>query len=165
MPSLRRSIGDSDVTAKFLYGQVFNADALRWKVIKIPCLIPVDQRRTSKRFPVFESILGPGVIHDCVVIGEDNDGNDRTYHVAMRFRQDRKPNKTLRGLYNHRLFPVDIAVMAIGIRGHIIGTYGSRERRLARSAIRAFLVELHKQYDAKEQRGIPLRIPTQIGEY
>ncbi|KAK7686690.1 hypothetical protein QCA50_010290 [Cerrena zonata] len=86
---------------------------------------------------MFESILGPGVIHDCIITGEDNDGNDRSYHIGVRFRRDRKPNKMLRPYYKDRQFPIDIIVMSIGVRGDIIGTYGKRERRLARGAVRA----------------------------
>ena len=91
----------------------------------------------GRRTPFFESILGYGTIHECTVIETDGTGKAHPFLIAFRIRRSKtKVNANLLGIFGARRFSIDVLVMGLGVADNLINLRSSRQRDLARKAIR-----------------------------
>ena len=87
--------------------------------------------RRHPYFPIFEALLGPGLIHECMVW---KDGREE-FHIGWRFRRDRQVNPTLLRIYPDRPFAADMVIMRKGASGSAIGLKSPRAKQQAKSAV------------------------------
>ena len=105
---------------------VYRAEEPKMKIEKVPTIISVETR-----FPIFEAIIGPGLVHECIAWK----GGREQFYIMWRFRRDRRVNEALLRLYPGRAFAADMVVMRLGSRGLIVGFNQPKIKRQARLAV------------------------------
>lgn len=90
-----------------------------------PRYIPIIGKQQS---PDFEAVLGRGLSQHFTTWFRDRKGKEWTFHIALRYRADRRVNEALHRLYPPRGYNVDIAVTRIGLSGRAIPFRGVHTR-------------------------------------
>ena len=99
------------------------------KIEKVPTIVSV--HFTETRFPIFEAIVGPGLVHECIAWR----GGREQFLIMWRFRRDRRTNEALLRLHPDRPFSADMVVMRLGVRGLVVGFHQPKVKRQARLAV------------------------------
>ena len=87
-------------------------------------------------YTVAESILrGPGTIQHWTTWRRDENGQEWSFSVCLKLRNDYQVNASLLRLYPWRTFALDVAVVRIGKRGEIATLSGTSSRDQAVMAI------------------------------
>lgn len=98
----------------------------------IPTVVSSRPSLDEKRCPIFEAVLGPGMIYECVAWKNGRE----TFLIGWKFRRDKGVNKTLLRIYPDRGFAADIVVMQVGVRGRLVHLRGSGDKRLGLLAVK-----------------------------
>ena len=99
------------------------------KIEKVPTIVSVHSSET--RFPMFEAIIGPGLVHECIAWR----GGREQFLIMWRYRRDRRANEALLRLHPGRPFAADVVIMRLGVRGLIVGFNKAKVKRQARLAV------------------------------
>ncbi|KAI9061490.1 hypothetical protein FKP32DRAFT_1575876, partial [Trametes sanguinea] len=132
--------------------------------VRVATTMPIVETAIAKRFPSFESILGTrGPVRESLVTVSDSRGKSHDFLVAYQERPDLPPNRALQHILPETLFCGELVVMQGGKRVLVVDLSKGPMVKLAKDAVRCFLLETaaRRAYNGQLAR-IP-SIPSVLG--
>ncbi|KAI0366110.1 hypothetical protein BV20DRAFT_952984 [Pilatotrama ljubarskyi] len=150
--------------SKILHGLYFGTSAVEPAQAEVVTIYPPVENVLSKRFPLFEPILGTMYpIHECLVRVDGDHHIKGDFLVAFQERPDLPPNKAVSHLVPHASISSEIVIMRAGTRRFVLEMRGSSLTEPAKRAVRNFILEYiahHARHHGK--RTVP-PLPAAIG--
>ncbi|KAI0628153.1 hypothetical protein C8Q77DRAFT_1040734, partial [Trametes polyzona] len=128
--------------SRVLRGLYFGSSSMEAVQADVVTIFPPVENALSKRFPLFESILGTMYpIHECCVRVDRDHRSHYDFLVAFQERPDLPPNKALAHIVPHASICGEIIVMRSGVRCLVLDMGGHMLSESAATAVRKFVLK------------------------
>ncbi|RPD67254.1 hypothetical protein L227DRAFT_605654 [Lentinus tigrinus ALCF2SS1-6] len=162
MSSVRSAVKSKDPAVRKLKAILYAENSERATLVKVPTSShPSRDGIGNPRCPSFESILGfDARTHEAWVTCEDTAGKPHKFLVAAQYRPGCDYNRALQEVWAPSAWKGELLVMRGGYQSFVVDIGGSLYKRLAKEAVRRFLIETHNLTDKLAQETMPTIVPN-----
>ncbi|RPD57150.1 hypothetical protein L227DRAFT_565661 [Lentinus tigrinus ALCF2SS1-6] len=164
MSSVRSSVKSKDPAVRKLKAILYAENSERPTLVKVPTSShPSRDGIGNPRCPSFESILGfEARTHEAWVTCKDATGKSHKFLVAAQYRPSCDYNRALQDIWASSVWKGELLVMRGGYQSFVVDMGGSQYKRLAKEAVRRFLMQTHDLIDRLAQETLPTIVPKNI---